>query len=94
MTDLPSVEHDPGRQRFHVEVEGHQAELVYRVQDGRLVIDHTGVPAAVGGRGIAGHLVRAAFEHAREQGWRVVPACAYARAWVARHPAYAGFVAG
>ena len=27
MTDLPSVEHDPGRQRFHVEVEGHQAPL-------------------------------------------------------------------
>ena len=82
MTDLPSVEHDPGRQRFHVEVEGHQAELVYRVQDGRLVIDHTGVPAAVGGRGIAGHLELSPL------------ACAYARAWVARHPAYAGLVAG
>ena len=61
MTDLPSVEHDPGRQRFHVEVEGHQAELVYRVQDGRLVIDHTGVPGASGGHGTAGQPVRAEF---------------------------------
>ena len=94
MTDLPSVEHDPGRQRFHVEVEGHQAELVYRVQDGRLVIDHTGVPAAICRRGIARHFVGAACENEQEQGRRVVPACAYARAWVARHPAYAGLVAG
>ena len=41
---------------------------------------------AVGGRGIAGQLVAAAFHHAREQGWKVRPLCEYAAGWVRRHP--------
>ncbi len=85
MTELPAVVHDAASRRFHLELEGHEAELVYRFHDGVMVIDHTGVPSAIGGRGVAGHLVRTAFEHARAQGWRVVPACSYAETWAARH---------
>lgn len=93
MTDPVPVQHDAGRQRFHLQLEGHEAELTYHVRDGALVIDHTGVPQAIEGRGLASRLVRAAFEHARGQGWRVIPACSYARVWVERHPDYAGQVA-
>lgn len=93
MTELPTVVHDPARQRFHLQVEGHEAELTYQLRDGIMVINHTGVPGAIGGRGVAGQLVRAAFEHARAQGWRVLPACSYAEAWAARHPAYADLLA-
>ena len=93
MTDLPAVQHDPARQRFHLQLEGHEAELDYHLQDGRMVIDHTGVPQAIGGRGLAARLMQAAFEHARSQGWRVVPACSYAQTWLARHPDYADLVA-
>ena len=42
----------------------------------------------VGGRGIAGALTRAAFEHARVQDLHVRPACSYAAGWVDRHPEY------
>ncbi|KAF1687943.1 GNAT family N-acetyltransferase [Pseudoxanthomonas broegbernensis] len=97
MTDSPpspAIGHDPDRHRFHVRMDGHEAELLYRLEDGAMVIDHTGVPLAIGGRGVAGHLVREAFEHAKAQGWRVVPACSYAAVWVARHPEYATQVAG
>ncbi|HEX7769455.1 MAG TPA: GNAT family N-acetyltransferase, partial [Dokdonella sp.] len=62
------------------------------LRDGIMVIDHTEVPPAVGGRGIAGQLVRAAFETARRAGWRVHPACSYAAAWIQRHPAYGDLV--
>lgn len=93
MTGNPDIHHDPARQRFHLEVDGQVAELAYHRQDGRMVIDHTGVPAAIGGRGLAGELVKAAFDHARAQGWRVVPACAYAATWVERHPGYADLLA-
>ncbi|KAF1691228.1 GNAT family N-acetyltransferase [Pseudoxanthomonas koreensis] len=89
MTDLPAIAHDPAHPRFFLQLDGHEAELEYHLQDGVMVIDHTGVPAEIGGRGLAGHLVRHAFEHARGQGWRVLPACSYAEVWAARHPDYA-----
>ena len=93
--DLPSldVHHDPAAHRFSVRQDGHEAELRYSMQGYRMVIEHTGVPEAIGGRGVAAALVRAALEHARRQGWRVVPACAYAAAYIQRHPEYADLVA-
>jgi len=93
MNDLPAIAHDAARQRFHLEVDGHEAELDYHLQGETLVIDHTGVPEAIGGRGVAGRLVREAFDHARGRGWRVLPACSYARVWVSRHPEYADVLA-
>lgn len=86
------ITHDPSTQRFTTQVDGHDAELVYRLQDGRLFIDHTGVPEAIGGRGIAADLVKAVLEYARAEGLRVVPACSYSAEYVRRHPQYADLV--
>ena len=86
------IDHDIVAGRFTTEREGHQAQLVYRVQEGRLIIDHTGVPQAIGGRGIAGELVRAALDYARAAGLRVVPACSYSAVYIQRHPEYADLV--
>ncbi|TWH05455.1 MULTISPECIES: GNAT family N-acetyltransferase [Pseudoxanthomonas] len=90
----PSVRHDPATRRFLAEADGEQAELCYRLEGGLMLIDHTLVPQAIGGRGIAGELVRTAFEHARQAGLRVVPACPYAATWVTRHPEFADTLAG
>ncbi|CAN7315462.1 GNAT family N-acetyltransferase [Pseudoxanthomonas sp. LjRoot168] len=92
--DLPAFDlhHDADSRRFSTRLEGHEAELVYSLRDGRMVIEHTGVPEAIGGRGIAAELVKAALGHARTQGWRVVPACSYSAAYVQRHPEYADLV--
>ena len=88
------ITHDAASGRFSMRLDGHEAELVYRRQDGRMLIDHTGVPEAIGGRGVAGALVKAALDYARRQGWRVVPACSYSAAYVQRHPEYADLVDG
>lgn len=88
------LHHDPAARRFSTRLEGHEAELLYDRRDGRMVIRHTGVPEAIGGRGVAAALVRAALDHARAQGWRVVPACSYSAAYVERHPEYADLVDG
>ena len=90
----PDVHHDPDARRLHTRVEGHEAELRYSLRDGRMVIDHTGVPDAISGRGIAGILVKAALDLARARGWRVVPACSYSAAYVQRHPEYADLIEG
>ena len=90
---MPSaIHHDSARLRFSTALDGHEAELVYRLQRGALVIDHTGVPPAIGGRGVAGDLVKAALDYARAQGLRVVPACSYSAVYVQRHPEYADLV--
>lgn len=85
------IEHVPG-QGFVADVDGHRSVLDYSLSHGRMVITHTGVPAALRGRGIAGQLVQAAFEHARAAGLKVEPRCAYAEAWVERHPEFADLV--
>lgn len=81
-----AIAHDPERFRFHIVVDGQTCELDYVLQGRTMTITHTGVPAAVGGRGIAGDLARAALDTARSQGWKVRPACSYVDAYMRRHP--------
>lgn len=82
------VQHQPERHRFVAAVDGVEGVLDYHKEGDFMVITHTEVPEAIGGRGVAGQLTRAAFEHARGAGWNVRPACAYAAAWAERHPEY------
>lgn len=91
MNDI-AIHHDAKGQRFDAEVEGHAAHLEYRLQGHVLAITHTGVPAAIGGRGIAAKLVQAAVDFAQAQGLKIDPRCAYAEAWMRRHPEYAGLM--
>ena len=90
--DIPSrIRHDAGaggEGSFRVEVDGVEAELGYRLDGDTMILLHTGVPGAIGGRGIAGDLVRAALDHARSAGWKVRAQCSYADAWIGRHPEY------
>lgn len=87
------VEDRPDEGRFVVRSEGEEAELVYRLDGDRLVLVHTGVPDALGGRGIGGALVEAAVARAAAEGLAVVPVCPYARGWLERHPEVAARVA-
>ncbi len=82
------IRHDPAAHRFLAEVDGHVGYVEYALRDGVMVIAHTIVPPAIGGRGIAAALVKAAVEYARGEGLTVDPRCSYAEAWMRRHPAY------
>lgn len=90
MTTEFTIQHDDGAHRFTTTVDGTSCVLVYSLRgqgsDTVMVIDHTGVPEAVGGRGIASSLVGAAFALARGRGWKVDPACSYSAVWAKRHP--------
>ncbi|MEI2415678.1 GNAT family N-acetyltransferase [Orrella sp. JC864] len=87
------VHHHPEHSRFEAEVDGHLCVLDYLLHERTMTITHTGVPAAVGGRGIAADLTRVALDTAQAQGWKVVPACSYAAAYLRRHPQYQGLLA-
>lgn len=86
--DLPPPRHEPERQRWVVEVDGRTAVLDYVLDGSTLRIVHTGVPPEIGGRGIAAVLVGAALTLARRNGWKVLPQCSYAAAFIARHRHY------
>lgn len=83
------IRHDSAAHRFETTVDGSRCELDYTLRGNVMTLTHTGVPAAVGGRGVASELVRTALDLARAEGWKVVPACSYAATWMERHPDYA-----
>jgi predicted GNAT family acetyltransferase len=89
MNDI-AIRHSRMRNRFETEVDGHAGYVEYALEGGTMAIVHAIVPEAIGGRGIAGQLVRAAVEHAQAEGLKVAPRCSYAATWMDRHPEFAG----
>ncbi|MBV6306474.1 N-acetyltransferase [Candidimonas humi] len=89
-----SITHNAARHRYEYTEDGVLCVLDYELRDAgaTMAILHTGVPAAVGGRGVAGELTRAALDDARSRGLKVLPLCSYAAAWIARHPDYRDLV--
>ncbi len=73
-------------QRFVLEQDNREAELVYRRLGPRLVLIHTEVPEELGGRGVGGLLVQAAVARAQAEGLTLEPQCPFARKWLRDHP--------
>lgn len=84
--------HDEGEKRFWTLVDGYTAHVAYEIVDKGLDIRHTVVPEAIGGRGVAGALVKAVYDYARVKQLKPIATCAYAVAWLQRHPEYQGEV--
>jgi predicted GNAT family acetyltransferase len=79
------VQHDTAAHQFWLEPEpGQRCVLDYRRQGNAVVFTHTGVPAALQGRGLAAQLVAAGLQWAGEQGLQVIPACNYVASYLRR----------
>ena len=72
--------------RFTITEDGHEAELVYRIDGDRITLVHTGVPEELGGKGIGGKLVEQAIAKARADGLTIVAQCPFAKGWIEKHP--------
>ena len=83
---MSTINHDSVKQRFTTEVDGYTGELDYELSGTVMNITHTRVPSAIGGRGVAAELMRAALQTAAERRWTVNPVCSYAVAYLKRHP--------
>src|SRR5277367_3988729 len=68
---MSTVSHDQQASQFTTEVDGYRAELDYTLAGTVMTIAHTRVPQAIGGRGVAADLMRAALAEARAAGWSV-----------------------
>ena len=71
-------------QRYEMDEQGQTSWADYRLQDGRLVIDHVESPVALRGSGAAGRLMAAVAADARARSLKIVPLCGYAAAWLRR----------
>ena len=88
-------EEDASRGRYFIALApGAEAEMTYsKTGAGPMVIDHTGVPPAFEGQGIAARLVNAAIADARTEGFKIRPVCSYVVAQFRRHPDWADLLA-
>ena len=79
-------EDGPTGGRYVVVVDGHEAEMTYsKAGASRIIIDHTGVPKELAGRGVGVALVKRGVEDARAAGIRIIPLCPFAKAQIERH---------
>ena len=83
-----TIKHDPEAKRFNTVVDDVTGYVEYELSGNTMTMTHTIVPPAIGGRGIASALVKASLDHARAEGWKVVPQCSYAHAWMRKHSEY------
>ena len=77
--------------RFVYRKKGHaEAELTMaRAGDNIFNANHTGVPKSMGGQGVGKALIKVMSDHARENGYTVIPSCPFVAAMFKRKPAWA-----
>ncbi len=62
------------------------AEMTYHMQgENIMVIDHTKVDEALRGRNIGYELVKEGVEYARQEGFKIIPVCKFAKAMFERY---------
>lgn len=89
-----SIRHEPEARRFVIEVAGEMGLIRYRELPGRVLdLDHTFVPSALRGGGIASQLTLHALRYAREHGYRVLPSCPFVATFIERHPEHRDLLA-
>ncbi|NTH13108.1 N-acetyltransferase [Agrobacterium rhizogenes] len=79
-------ENNASGNRYVATVEGHEAEMTFsRASPNLIIIDHTGVPDALRGKGVGQALALHAVEEARRGGWKIIPLCPFFKAQSLRH---------
>ncbi len=82
-----SDENGPTGGRYLARLEGVEAEMTFsRASPQLVIIDHTGVPDSLRGKGVGQALALHAVEAARAGGWKIIPLCPFFKAQAQRHP--------
>ena len=82
------VTHNTEKKRFEMSVDGHLAVLNYILKGDIIIFTHTGVPPAIGNRGLGSKLVETGLTYARENGLKVRSTCWFVSKYIRRNPEY------
>ena len=93
MTNPTTVTNNPAAGRFEAHTQHGVAHRRYLARGDVLDLVHTEVPPAAEGQGIGAALAKAALDHARSEGVKVIPSCPFVRTYIKRHHEYADLVA-
>ncbi|ADE55156.1 GNAT family N-acetyltransferase [Coraliomargarita akajimensis] len=85
MSSQTLVRHNSDLKRFEYPTEEAPAVLEYHLEGQVMTMHRTFVPEALRGQQVAGKLAKTAFDHAKAQGYRVIPACSYIEVYAKRH---------
>lgn len=83
-----TVTHNKGEHRFESGREGHRALVEYELDHGVMDIYHTWVPEPIEGQGVGSAIMKEVLDYARDHHYRVVPSCAFAQLYLAKHREY------
>lgn len=88
MSDV-TVTRNEDERRYEAHVEGELAGFTeIRDRDGYVLLPHTEVFDAYGGKGVGSELARCALDDLQERGEQVEAKCPFIHGWIARHSAY------
>lgn len=90
--DAETIVHNTDERRFELEIGEARAVAEYELSAGRMLLTHTYVPPHLRGQGIAGKVVKAALDYARENNLAVVPICPYVHTYIRRNREYQDLV--
>ena len=79
MSQSIEIQHSPAQQRFVIQWENEQAELLYSLDlnNGKINFYRTYVPPSARGQGLARQLVDAGMHWAKAQGYEMQASCSY-----------------
>lgn len=81
--------HNKNANRFELWVDNkYLAEITYTTHNGKLYLNHTGVPNELSGQGIGKILTIKTFEVIRAEGLQAIAVCPYLVALVKKNPAW------
>lgn len=92
MTEALDIRHNENESRFETNVGGGVAFTKYERSGDSYTFTHTEVPEQAGGQGVGGRVVKHALDHAKREGWTVVPQCAFVKGYIEKHPEYRDLV--
>lgn len=94
------VQDVPDQHRYEARIDGDLAGFIQyrslievRSASAQVVLIHTEVAPAFGGKGVASALARGALDDLRARGARVVPECEFVAGWISTHDDYADLLA-
>jgi predicted GNAT family acetyltransferase len=90
---MPSIRDNTALSRFELDDGGVTVVLNYKLAGDVITLAHTETPVAARGRGLASQLVEAVLREARARGLKIVPGCAFVRAYLEKHPEFRDLVA-
>lgn len=83
---MANVVDNTAQERFELVEDGHLAYAAYRRTPGLITIPYVESAPELRGKGVAGRLMEGVVAHARAEGVKITPLCAYAVSWFRRHP--------